>query len=196
MHEIRIHGRGGQGAVLAGSILATAFVEEGRHVVAVPSFGFERRGAPVASFLRVDDQPIRQMTNIYRPDCILCIDPTVARAVNVFDGITEHATLVQTSAKPLSELTLPERIEVVGLCDAVSIALSIFRRPITNTIMLGAFARTTGLVSLAALARALERGSFRDAGLQQNLEALQRGFDATTVHTIDRTVAPAMEAVA
>jgi pyruvate ferredoxin oxidoreductase gamma subunit/phenylglyoxylate dehydrogenase gamma subunit len=196
MHEIRIHGRGGQGAVLAGSILATAFVEEGRHVVAVPSFGFERRGAPVASFLRVDDKPIRQMTNIYRPDCILCIDPTVARAVNVFDGITEHATLVQTSAKALGELAIPERIEVVGLCDAVSIALSIFRRPITNTIMLGAFARTTGYVSLAALARALERSSFRDAGLKQNLEALQRGFDATTVHTIGRTASPEVKAAA
>src|SRR5512137_276317 len=143
MHEIRIHGRGGQGAVLAGSILATAFVEEGKHVVAVPSFGFERRGAPVASFLRVDDKPIRQMTNIYRPDCILCIDPTVARAVNVFDGIADGAVLVQTTARPLSELQRPDRVACVGLCDAVSIALAIFRRPITNTIMLGAFAKTT-----------------------------------------------------
>ncbi len=107
MHEIRIHGRGGQGAVLAGSILATAFVAEGKHVVAVPSFGFERRGAPVASFLRVDDKPIRQMTNIYRPDCILCIDPTVARAVNIFDGVTDDAVLVQTTAKPLADLALP-----------------------------------------------------------------------------------------
>jgi phenylglyoxylate dehydrogenase gamma subunit len=196
MHEIRIHGRGGQGAVLAGSILATAFVEEGRHVVAVPSFGFERRGAPVASFLRVSDRPIRQMTNIYRPDCILCIDPTVARAVNVFDGITEHATLVQTTARPLGELTLPERVEIVGLCDAVSIALSIFRRPITNTIMLGAFARTTGYVSLAALTRALERSSFRDAGLRQNLEALQRGYDATTVHRIARQATAELGAAA
>ena len=182
--------------MLAGSILAAAFVEEGRHVVAVPSFGFERRGAPVASFLRVDDRPIRQMTNIYRPDCILCIDPTVARAVNVFDGITEHATLVQTTAKPLAELAIPERVDVVGLFDAVSIALSIFRRPITNTIMLGAFARTTGLVSLAALVRALERSSFRDAGLAQNLDALQRGFDATAVHRIDRAGAADVKAAA
>jgi phenylglyoxylate dehydrogenase gamma subunit len=189
MHEIRIHGRGGQGAVLAGAILATAFVEEGRHVVAVPSFGFERRGAPVASFLRVDDRPIRQMTNIYRPDCILCLDPTVARAVDVFAGITEHATLVQTTAKPLGELTLPDRVEVVGLCDAVTLALAIFRRPITNTIMLGAFARTTGLVSLASLRTALERSDFRDAGLAQNLAALEQGFERTTVHRIDQRAA-------
>lgn len=186
MHEIRIHGRGGQGAVLAGAILAAAFVEEGRHVVAVPSFGFERRGAPVASFLRVDDKPIRQMTNIYRPDCILCIDPTVARAVNVFDGVVPGATLVQTTAKPLAELVLPPQVTLVGLCDAVTHALRIFRRPITNTIMLGAFSRTTGLVSLAALTRALERSDFRDAGLKQNLDALACGYEATAVHRIEQ----------
>jgi phenylglyoxylate dehydrogenase gamma subunit len=189
MHEIRIHGRGGQGAVLAGSILAAAFVEEGRHVVAVPSFGFERRGAPVASFLRVDDRPIRQMTNIYRPDCILCIDPTVARAVNVFDGVAPHATLVQTTAKPLAELSIPDAVDVVGLCDAITLALAIFRRPITNTIMLGAFARTTGLVTLASLRAALERSSFRDAGLAQNLAALEQGYAGTTVHRLDRPAA-------
>jgi len=76
VYEIRIHGRGGQGAVLAGGILASALVLEGKFVVAVPSFGFERRGAPVASFLRVDDREIRQMTNIYTPDCVLCIGRT------------------------------------------------------------------------------------------------------------------------
>jgi phenylglyoxylate dehydrogenase gamma subunit len=184
MHEIRIHGRGGQGAVLAGSILATAFVDEGKHVVAVPSFGFERRGAPVASYVRVDDRPIRQMTNIYRPDCILCIDPTVSRAVNVFDGIAEGAVLVQTTARPLTELQLPDRVTCAGLCDAVSIALAIFRRPITNTIMLGAFARTTGLVSLASLRLALEQSDFRDAGLAQNLEALAAGYERTVVHRL------------
>jgi len=189
MHEIRIHGRGGQGAVLAGSILAAAFVEEGRHVVAVPSFGFERRGAPVASFLRVDDRPIRQMTNIYRPDCILCIDPTVARAVNIFDGVAPHSTLVQTTAKPLAELAVPDAIDVVGLCDAIALALAIFRRPITNTIMLGAFARTTGLVTLPSLRTALERSSFRDAGLAQNLAALEQGYERTTVHRIERNAA-------
>jgi phenylglyoxylate dehydrogenase gamma subunit len=189
MHEIRIHGRGGQGAVLAGAILATAFVQEGKHVVAVPSFGFERRGAPVASFLRVDDAPIRQMTNIYRPDCILCIDPTVGRAVNVFDGITEDATLVQAAARPLADLAIPERIACVGLCDAVQLALAIFRRPITNTIMLGAFAKTTGLVSVDALRFAIEHSSFRDAGLRQNLDALVVGYENTHVHRLERKVA-------
>lgn len=184
MYEIRIHGRGGQGAVLAGSMLASALVLEGKFVVAVPSFGFERRGAPVASYLRLDDREIRQMTNIYNPDCILCIDPTVARAVNIFEGIRDNGVLVQTTAKPLDELTFPDQIATVGLCDAVSIALDIFRRPITNTIMLGAFARTTGLVTLESLRAAIRDSDFRDAGLEQNLAALERGYNATKVHQL------------
>ena len=189
MYEIRIHGRGGQGAVLAGGILATALVQEGKYVVAVPSFGFERRGAPVASYLRFDEREIRQMTNIYCPDCVLCIDPTVARAVNIFEGIKDNAVLVQTSAKPLGEIQLAPQITTVGLCDAVSIALDIFKRSITNTIMLGAFARTTGLVTLASLQAAIQKSDFRDAGLKQNMAALERGYESTRVHQIVRKAA-------
>jgi pyruvate ferredoxin oxidoreductase gamma subunit/phenylglyoxylate dehydrogenase gamma subunit len=194
MYEIRFHGRGGQGAVLAGGILAAALVQEGKFVIAVPSFGFERRGAPVASFLRLDEREIRQMTNIYHPDCVICIDPTVSRSVNIFDGIRENATLVQTTSKPLAELQLHDRITTVGLCDAVSIALEIFKRPITNTLMLGAFARTTGLVSLDALRAAVEDSDFRDAGLRQNLEALERGYNETRVHKIALSPSPSPEA--
>ena len=184
MYEIRLHGRGGQGAVLAAGVLASAFVAEGKYAVAVPSFGFERRGAPVAAYLRTDEREIRRMTNIYAPDCVLCIDPTVARAVNVFDGVKAGGALVQTTARRLDELRIPDQIAIVGLCDAVAIARSIFGRPITNTIMLGAFARTTGLVSLGALERAIEESEFRDAGLAQNLEALRRGFEETSVHLL------------
>lgn len=189
MYEIRIHGRGGQGAVLAGGILATALVQEGKHVIAIPSFGFERRGAPVASYLRFDEREIRQMTNIYHPDCVLCIDPTVGRATNIFDGIRDDAVWVQTTTKPLAELQFPEKVATIGLCDAVSIALDIFRRSITNTIMLGAFARTTGFVSLDALRAAVEDSDFRDAGLRQNLEALERGYNETSVHHIEQRAA-------
>ncbi len=182
MYEIRFHGRGGQGTVLAATILATALVEEGKYVVAVPSFGFERRGAPVAAFLRTDDREIRRMTNIYNPDCIICIDPTIGRTVNIFEGVRAGGTLVQTTDKTLDELALPPTIATVGLCDGVRIALEIFKRAITNTIMLGAFARTTGLVSLEALDRALHESEFRDAGLAQNQRALRRGYDETVVH--------------
>ena len=189
MIEIRLHGRGGQGAVLAGNILATALAQEGKHVVAIPSFGFERRGAPVTSFLRFDEKEIRQFTNIYAPDCVLCIDPTVGRTVNIFEGINAQATWVQCTAKPLAELSFPESIVTVGLCDAVAIARDIFGRSITNTIMLGALARTTGYVSLDALREAVADSAFRDAGLEQNLEGLERGYKQTVVHQIERRAA-------
>ncbi len=189
MYEIRIHGRGGQGAVMAAAMLASAFVEEGRYAVAVPSFGFERRGAPVVAFLRTDEREIRRMTNIYRPDCVLCIDPTVARAVDIFEGVRQAGTLVQTTSKGLDELRIPDTVATVGLCDAVAIARTVFGRTITNTIMLGAFARTTGLVSIASLRRALEESDLRDAGLKQNLEALDRGYAETVVHRIAQRVA-------
>ncbi|MBI2314337.1 MAG: 2-oxoacid:acceptor oxidoreductase family protein [Betaproteobacteria bacterium] len=190
MHEIRLHGRGGQGAVMAGGILAAALVKEGKHVVAIPSFGFERRGAPVAAFLRFDERPIRAMTNIYEPDVILCIDPTVSRTVDVFAGMRRAGVLVQTTHLPLERLALPDELARVGLCDAVAIALKIFKRPITNTVMLGAYSRATGHVSLEALREAVEESEFRDAGLSQNLEALQRGYEETRVHELpEREVA-------
>jgi pyruvate ferredoxin oxidoreductase gamma subunit/phenylglyoxylate dehydrogenase gamma subunit len=177
MYEIRIHGRGGQGAVLASKILAKALVEEGEFVKAIPSFGFERRGAPVAAFLRVDDKLIRQTTNIYNPNFILCIDPTLPRAVDIFSGMSPKGVWVQQ---------VPETVSKVGLCDAFGIALDVFGRTITNSIMLGSFAKTTGLVSLESLHKGMETVAFRDAALDKNIQAMQRGFEETSVFDIDR----------
>ena len=183
-HEVRIHGRGGQGAVMACVILAQALIEDGKHAVAIPSFGFERRGAPVAAFLRFSSAPIRAMTNVYRPDCVICIDPTVHRSVDIYAGMQPGGTIVLTTKAKLEELNFPDTVARVGLCDAVGIALQIYRKPVTNAVMLGAFARTTGLLSLASLKEALQQMEFRDAGLTQNLEAAERGYSETQVHNL------------
>jgi phenylglyoxylate dehydrogenase gamma subunit len=143
----------------------------------------------VAAFLRADSREIRRMTNIYNPDCVICIDPTVSRTVNIFEGVRDNGTLVQATGESLAGLELPPAITTVGLCDAVPIALAVFKRAITNTIMLGAFARTTALVSLEALERALHESEFRDAGLEQNMRALRRGYDETVVHELPKRVA-------
>jgi pyruvate ferredoxin oxidoreductase gamma subunit/phenylglyoxylate dehydrogenase gamma subunit len=190
MYEVRLHGRGGQGTVLGSTILAKALVAEGKHVTAIPSFGFERRGAPVAAYLRFDAKEIRRMNRIYTPDCIVCIDPTVRRAVDIFEGMRQGGTLVQTSKQRLEAFALPACVAIVGLCDAVAIALELFGKAITNTVMLGAFARTTGLVSLDSLRQALDESQFRDGGLAQNAEALQRGYEETVVHHLE-VAAPA-----
>lgn len=186
MIQVRIHGRGGQGAVLACSILAQALIDDGKHAVAIPSFGFERRGAPVAAFLRFDDKPIRAMTNVYHPDCVICIDPTVSRVIDIFAGMKPGGAAVLTTKANIEELALPDHLARVGLCDAVAVALSIYRRPMTNSIMLGAFARTTRLLTLAALVDALHKMEFRDAGLTENLLAVERGFKETRVHELKK----------
>lgn len=185
MYELRFHGRGGQGAVLAAKILAKALTEEGRVAKAIPSFGFERRGAPVAAFLRFDDKPIRQTTNIYHPNCIVCLDPTLPRAVDIFEGMTPGGTWVQATKKPFEQLALPQLVAVVGLCDAVGLALDIFGTPITNTIMLGALAKTTGIVSVDSLNVGMRTVAFRDAAMEMNIEAVRRGYEETQVCRTD-----------
>ncbi|HUT71420.1 MAG TPA: 2-oxoacid:acceptor oxidoreductase family protein [Desulfatiglandales bacterium] len=181
MYEIRFHGRGGQGAVLASKILAKALVEEGKSVKAIPSFGFERRGAPVAAFLRFDDTVIRQTTNIYHPNCIVCLDPTLPRSVDIFSGMNPKGIWVQATKKSFNQLTFPQTVSKVGLCDAFRIALEIFGQAITNSIMLGAFAKTTGMVSLESLCKGMESVAFRDAALDKNIQAVHRGYEETKV---------------
>jgi len=186
MHELRIHGRGGQGAVLASKILAKALVAEGKFVTAIPAFGFERRGAPVAAFMRFDDKEIRRINNIYAPNSVLSIDSSVIRAVNIFEGIQPGGTWIHSTKDAIESLTFPDDLSTLGLCDAVSIAMEVFRRPITNTIMLGAFAKTTGVVSLQSLKKGLETSNFRDAGLHQNMVAIERGYEETQVYPLQQ----------
>ena len=186
MYEIRFHGRGGQGAVLASKILAKALVEEGKWVKAIPSFGFERRGAPVAAFLRYDDKEIRQLTNIYSPDCIICLDPTLPRAVDIFSGMKAGGVWIQATKKSLEQVQVPATVAKVGLCDAFGIARDILGRPITNSIMLASFAKTTGIVSLGSLQKGMESVAFRDAALGKNIEAAERAYAETRVYHLER----------
>jgi len=182
MYEIRFHGRGGQGAVLASKILAKALVEEGKFVKAIPSFGFERRGAPVAAYLRFNDRTIRQTTNIYAPDCVICLDPTLPRSVDIFENLKAGGCWVQATKKPFDRLVFPEAVSRIGVCDAFGIALRVLGRPITNSIMLGAFAKTTGLVSLEALRNGMAHANFRDAALEKNISAVEQGYAHTIVY--------------
>lgn len=167
--------------MLAAKILAKALVDEGKSVKAIPSFGFERRGAPVSASLRFDDTLIRQTTNIYHPDCILCLDPTLARSVDIFSGMKPKGIWVQATKKSFNQLTFPQTVSRIGLCDAFRIALEIFGQVITNSIMLGAFAKTTRMVSLGSLCKGMESVAFRDAALDKNIQAVHQGYEETHV---------------
>jgi 2-oxoacid:acceptor oxidoreductase gamma subunit (pyruvate/2-ketoisovalerate family) len=148
LKEIRLHGIGGQGTVRAGELLVNAAVMDNKYGNSIPFFGFERQGAPVTSFVRLDDKPIRPKNQVYNPNCIIVLDPTVMNAVNVFEGLKEDSVFViNTAVENVSDLKFPDTIKKVAMINATGLALEILKRPITNTIMLAAFAKATGWVN-------------------------------------------------
>lgn len=159
MHEFRIHGRGGQGAVIASKLLAAAFFHEGKSVQSFPAFGVERRGAPVTAFLRVAQEPILLRCEITEPDDLIVLDPTLVEAVDVTAGLKPGGcVLINSDRDPESYAQLAKRFEVVTV-DAGTIArkygLGSKTQPIVNTAILGAFASALGLVGLEAVCEAI-----------------------------------------
>jgi len=179
MKEVRLHGRGGQGAVMGARLLASALAHEGKYAAAFPMFGFERRGAPVTAFLRIDDKPIREKTQVYHPDCLIVIDPRLIYTQNVFNGLKPQGALVINAIKPEKELYSGD-LEVVGFVDATRVGLEEIGAPITNTCMMGAFARTTGWVGLDSILSSLS-DSFSGEILERNMRCAKRGFEETKV---------------
>jgi 2-oxoacid:acceptor oxidoreductase gamma subunit (pyruvate/2-ketoisovalerate family) len=159
MPELRIHGRGGQGAVIASKVLASALFLEGRHVQSFPSFGVERRGAPVTAFLRWSDQPILLRCEITEPDVLVVLDPSLVGATDVAAGLAPGgAVLINSPRAPESYSDLAARFRVATV-DASAVArrhgLGSRTQPIVNTAILGAFAGFLGVVSLDAVCRAI-----------------------------------------
>ena len=152
--EIRLHGRGGQGAVTAAKMLASAAAVEGKFVASFPMYGFERRGMPVVAFTRVDEKPIREKTQIYTPDCLIVIDPTLMGLETVFAGLKPGGILILNGAAPL-EKSPSKNLAKAGVVNATHVALCEVGRDIPNTCLLGALAATTGWLSLDSV---LQRG--------------------------------------
>ena len=183
MKEIRFHGRGGQGTVLASVILVKAFTKEKKFSSAIPYFGFERRGAPVTAFLRFDDHPLREKTQIYSPDCVVVMDPALKRSPEVFQGLKEGGILILSTRKPIGELDLPSTIGKLGCVDAIRISLEILDSPITNSCMLGAFVATTGWVGLDSVLESIKETWPGEMG-EKNLRAAEAGYKKTRVFQI------------
>lgn len=176
MKEIRIHGRGGMGSVKAAEVLVYAAVMDGKYGNSIPFFGFERQGAPVTAFVRIGEEPIRPKNRVYHPDVLIVLDSTIMNAVNVFEGVKGNGVLVLNSNRPAAEIEVPEQIATVAVVDASAIAMEVIGRPISNTVMLGAFLGATGLVSLEEVGK-------RAAELwgEKNREALKCGYEAVEV---------------
>jgi 2-oxoisovalerate ferredoxin oxidoreductase gamma subunit len=179
MRELRIHGRGGQGAVIASKLLAVALFKEGRWVQSFPAFGVERRGAPVTAFLRVSDAPILLRCEVSVPDDLIVLDPTLMVATDVASGLRHGGLIViNSSHHPRHYTELCEHF-LVATVDASAIAvrhgLGSRTQPIVNTAILGAFAVASHLVSLDSVCAAIadEIPLHRDANIAAAREAAE-----------------------
>ena len=179
MIEIRMHGRGGQGAAVSSQILADAFFHEGKEVQSFPMFGVERRGAPVAAYVRVDEKPIYTRCELKDPRYVLVLDPTLVANVNITGGIKPGGILVINS----NDISLRERFKgdyKVMLIDGTAIAikhgLGSRVAPIVNTVMLGAFAKATGLVSIDSVCKSIQEAFPKDKGA--NASAAREAYEA------------------
>ncbi len=177
--EVRFHGRGGQGVVTAADILAIAAFKEGYYTLSFPMFGAEKRGTPVVSFLRVSDEPIVERDEVYNPDYVVILDPTVIESVNVLAGIKDGGTVVANYPKGSEELKAELKADGLNVriltINATKMAMEILGRPITNTTMVGAFAGATKLVKLETLLETI-REWFKGELAEKNAKLVEEAY--------------------
>jgi len=180
MYEIRWHGRGGQGVVTASEILASAALKENKYIQSFPDFGPERMGAPVKAFTRIDDKTINIHSQIYEPDAVVVLDPTLLETVNVSEGLKNDGVLIVNSKESKEEIRkktgFPGKIFVV---DATGIALKhklgSRMAPIINTAILGAFAKASNVVKIATIMESIKE--IAPARKEENADAAKEAYE-------------------
>jgi len=180
MKEVRLHGRGGQGAVTSAEVVAIAGIDEGRFAQAFPSFGPERRGAPVTAFIRMSDSPIRTREKVYHPDIVMVLDSSLPSLVRVSEGLHKDGIVILNTHMKESEVRKTFGLDSkLAMVDANTIAREILGLPITNTTMLGALLKATGIVGQEALEHALDRRFGRLS--EKNKAAMRRAIEETII---------------
>lgn len=185
MFQIRIHGRGGQGVVTAAEIIAIAAFNNGYEAQAFPAFGVERTGAPIQAFARISKTPIIVREQVQRPDIVIIQDQTLLGLPELFAGSTAKTKFIINSQKNAAAILdglgpikdKPKASQITSI-DATGIALQILKKNITNTVILGAFAKTTGLISLESLEKAIAQ-KFSDKGrtvIEGNRQAVAAAY--------------------
>ncbi|MFH1075986.1 MAG: pyruvate ferredoxin oxidoreductase subunit gamma [Pseudomonadota bacterium] len=176
MIELRFHGRGGQGAVTSTELLALAAINEGKYAQAFPSFGPERRGAPVMAFTRIDDKKIRTREMIYNPDIVVVLDPTILKIVDVTAGLKKDGVIILNTSKTEQEIKATFKIKTkLAAVNATQIAVENMGTPITNTTMLGALIKACSVINLESIDAPMRRrfGKLAD----KNMKALRAAYE-------------------
>lgn len=178
MQEIRIHGRGGQGGVTSAELLARGAINKDKHGQAFPSFGPERRGAPVQAFVRVSDREIRLREKIYEPDIVMVLDPSLLEIANVAEGLKQGGLVVINSHDSAEEIKNKYDFPRVARVDATNIAIEELGVPITNTTMLGALLSASGILQVEDMENVVMERFGSKLG-PKNLQAMNRAFAET-----------------
>lgn len=173
--EIRIHGRGGQGAVTAAELIAIAAFKDGKFSQAVPHFGPERRGSPVEAYCRISNEFITLRTQVYNPDCVIVLDDSLPKVVDITEGLSGDGIILINSDRR-------KKFDSYRVCsvDANRIAMEVLGKPIVNTIMLGSFAKATKLISLGSLVKSISE-RFEGDMRKKNILAVKRAYEETVV---------------
>ncbi|MCK9431979.1 MAG: 2-oxoacid:acceptor oxidoreductase family protein [Candidatus Omnitrophica bacterium] len=175
MKEIRIHARAGQGAITTASLLGFSYFNEGKYPYAFPNFGAARMGAPMNAFVRVDDRPVRLRSQIYEPDYVIIVDPTLMRGFNCFSGLQSDGIAIINGREDL-ELPKLKASQKVFVVNANDIALRNIGRPLGNTALIGAFAAATGELKLDNLIEVVGN-RFSGKAQEGNIKSVREGFE-------------------
>ena len=187
MYEIRWHGRGGQGAITAAKIAAeAAFIEGCRGATAAPSFGAERRGAPVSASTRISREPIMVMSQVANPDIVVVLDPTLLKDDGIINGLVRGGCLIVNSKQEPHEIGVKGEFKI-ATADATNVCqglgLIVAGHTIVNTAILGALIRATGLLKLESFEKVI-RERFPKEDVEINLAAISKTYEITKVEVM------------
>ena len=177
LREFRWHGRGGQGAWTASELLARAAINEGKYIQSFPEFGPERMGAPVKAYTRISDKPIKLHCAVYNPNFAIVMDPTLLATVPVTEGLDEEGMLILNTPKEPKSMKEELKMTTGTICTvpATDIAMRILGRLITNTAMLGAAARVTGIVKMESIEKAV-KARFPGPLAEKNIVVIKEAY--------------------
>jgi len=183
MIEIRIHGRGGQGNVTLAELIAMSAFYDGEYAQAFPSFGVERKGAPVVAFTKIDKNFIRSREQIYQPDFIIIQDPSLVKVAKPLEG-AKKTTIVIINSNKVAKQVCPNYTGKVYCVSALEIALKELGKPIINTAMLGAFVKISGLIKLESAVQAIKENlgeKYNQEIITKNIKALKEAYKIVKV---------------
>jgi pyruvate ferredoxin oxidoreductase gamma subunit len=180
--EIRIHGRGGQGAKTASQFIVEAALDQGKYIKAFPEYGPERRGAPIVAYAKISDKPIYSYAPVTKPDIVMVIDDTLIGFVDVTEGLKSSGILIVNTDMPLAKIK--QKIKFKGkihIVDATKISIDLVGKNLPNIPMLGALVKITNVVSMDSLKNKINEKFLKKIGdekTKKTVETLIKGYES------------------